>query len=71
MVKELFSEYWKLIVESLITAPLVLYFWEASLVFKIIMIIIILFDFYLIYYTLFELNDPKLLIGFIITEYLS
>jgi uncharacterized RDD family membrane protein YckC len=66
--KEIVREYWKAFVEGIIS-PFILYaFMSINTLLFILGIAIILIDLYTLYYSIVELEDPKFLIIFLITE---
>jgi hypothetical protein len=75
MVKEkakgIFEEYWKLIVEGTLTAILVPYFMSLNPLIFIVGLVLIVIEIIALVYSIIELEDPKLLIVFLITEVFS
>lgn len=69
-VKEIVGEYWKVFVEAIVSSGIFYAFMSINTLLFILCLAIIAIDIYTLYYSIVELEDPKLLIIFVITEFL-
>lgn len=68
-IKEVVAEYWSLLLEGIVTAALLSYFMQQNFILFIIGFALIVVEILLLVYSLVKLQDPKLLITFILSEW--
>ena len=69
-IKEVFTEYWNLIIEGIFSTIIIGAFMPINFFTFIFGLIFIMADMSILIYSLVYSNDPKFLISYLITEYL-
>ena len=69
-LKEIGREYWKAIGEGIFSAIIIGYFMNLSIILFIFGLFLIFIDTLVLIHSVVELKDPKLLIVFLISEYI-
>ncbi len=70
-IKEKTQEYWKAIIEGTISSVLLYVIMNQNFLGLLLGIMLIITDITILLYSTFKLEDPKMLIVFLITEYLT